>query len=52
MCPVFKDPRDGAIRPDAFLANVKQQDGTALPAEQHFVNEFNSLQKTGDWPKH
>lgn len=51
VCPVFKDPRDGAIRPDAFLANVKQQDGSALPGEQHFVDEFTSLQKTGDWPK-
>jgi hypothetical protein len=50
VCPVYKDPREGAIRPDAFLATVRQQDGTPLPAEKHFVNEFNSLQTTGDWP--
>lgn len=51
VCPVYKDPRGGAIAPDAFLATV-QQNGAALPAEQHFVTEFTSLQKTGDWPKH
>lgn len=51
VCPVFKDPRNGAIRTDAFLSTV-QENGQALPAEQHFVNEFNSLQKTGDWPTH
>jgi hypothetical protein len=51
VCPVFKDPRNGAIRPDAFLSTV-QQNGAPLPAERHFVDEFNSLQKTGDWPKH
>jgi hypothetical protein len=51
VCPVYKDPREGAIRLDAFLATVRQQNGQPLPAEQHFVDEFNSLQKTGDWPK-
>lgn len=51
VCPVFKDPRDGALRPDAFLSTV-QQGGQALPAEKHFVTEFSSLQRTGDWPKH
>jgi hypothetical protein len=49
VCPVFKDPRDGAIAPDAFLATVRQEDGTPLPAEQHFVDDFESLQDTGDW---
>jgi hypothetical protein len=49
VCPVYKDPRDGAIAPDAFLATVRQDDGSALPAEQHFVDDFNSLQQTGDW---
>ncbi len=50
VCPVFKDPRDGAITPDAFLATVRRTDGTPLPAERAFVTDFNSLQKTGDYP--
>ena len=49
ICPAFKDPRDGGIASDAFLANVKREDGTALPAEQHFVDDFISLRDTGDW---
>lgn len=49
VCPVFKDPRDGGIAKDAFLATVRRDDGTPLPAEQHFVDDFLSLQKTGDW---
>jgi hypothetical protein len=49
ICPVFKDPRNGAIAPDAFLATVRQEDGTPLPAERHFVEDFESLQETGDW---
>ena len=49
VCPVFKDPRDGGDRPDAFLATVRQEDGNPLPAEQHFVDDFESLQSTGDW---
>jgi hypothetical protein len=49
VCPVFKDPRDGGITPDAFLATVRQADGSPLPAEQHFVDDFLSLQETGDW---
>ena len=49
VCPVFKDPRDGGIAPDAFLATVRRDDGSALPAEQHFVDDFESLQDTGDW---
>ena len=50
VCPVFKDPRDGAIAADAFLATVRRADGTPLPAERHFVREFESLRTTGDWP--
>jgi hypothetical protein len=49
VCPVFKDPRDGGIRSDAFLATIRQADGSPLPAEQHFVDDFLSLQSTGDW---
>ena len=49
VCPVFEDPRNGGITPDAFLATVRQEDGTPLPAEQHFVDDFMSLQETGDW---
>jgi hypothetical protein len=49
VCPVLEDPRNGAITPDAFLATVRQADGTPLPAEQHFVDDFISLQTTGDW---
>ena len=46
---MFKDPRNGGIAPDAFLATIRQEDGTPLPAEQHFVDDFLSLQETGDW---
>ena len=49
VCPVFKDPRDGAITPDAFLATVRRADGTPLPAERGFVTDFQSLQSTGDF---
>ena len=49
VCPVFKDPRRGAITPDAFLANVKRADGTPLPAEQRFARDFVSLQTTGEY---
>lgn len=50
VCPVIKDPRNGGIASDAFLATVLRPDGTPLPAEQHFVTSFNSLKTTGDWP--
>jgi hypothetical protein len=49
ICPVFKDPRDGGITEDAFLAATRMPDGTLLPSEQHFVEDFESLQDTGDW---
>jgi hypothetical protein len=49
LCPVLKDPRDGAIRPDAFLATVRQPNGEPLPAERAFLDHFNCLQNTGDW---
>ncbi len=52
ICPVFKDPRGGAITPDAFLANVRRADGSPLPAEQQFATDFTALQTTGDYAKH
>ena len=50
VCPVIKDPRDGGIAPDAFLATVRRTDGTPLPAERAFVTDFESLRTTGDYP--
>ncbi len=50
VCPVFKDPRRGAITADAILATVRRADGTALPAEQGFVDDFNALKATGEYP--
>jgi hypothetical protein len=47
ICPVIKDPTDGGIAPDAFLAFTRKPDGT--PLEPAFVKHFNSLQTTGDW---
>jgi len=48
VCPVYKDPRDGAIAPDAFLDMVVGDDGEFLPAEAFMQDEFNCLQGTGD----
>ena len=42
FCPVIKDPRNGAIAPDAHLALT-----TGLPAADEFVALFNCLQSTG-----
>jgi hypothetical protein len=50
VCPVFKDPRRGAITPDAFLATVRRTDGSVLPAEQPFLTDFLALQQTGEYP--
>jgi hypothetical protein len=47
ICPVMKDPRQGAISPGDTLALVKKADGT--PLEPEFQRQFNSLQTTGDW---
>ena len=49
ICPVYKDPRDGAIADDAFLATVRRSDGTPLRAERGFVANFESLRTTGDY---
>ena len=45
VCPTVKDPRNGAIAKDQFLAFTKKADGT--PLEPSFVAQFNSLQTTG-----
>lgn len=45
VCPIVKDPRNGGIAADQFLAYVKKADGT--PLEPDFVAQFNSLQTTG-----
>ncbi|MFN3648129.1 MAG: hypothetical protein ACK47B_01010 [Armatimonadota bacterium] len=47
ICPMIKDPRDGGIAPDQFLAITRKPDGT--PVEPLFLREFESLQTTGDW---
>jgi hypothetical protein len=49
ICPVVKDPRNGGIAPDQFLAYTRKADGT--PLEPFFLNNFNSLRLTGDWAK-
>ncbi|MBV9209427.1 MAG: hypothetical protein JOZ52_02295 [Acidobacteria bacterium] len=48
ICPVVKDPKDGGIALDQFLAITRKPDGT--PVEPFFLNSFNSLKTTGDWP--
>jgi hypothetical protein len=45
ICPVIKDPRNGGIAKDQFLAITRKADGTAL--EPEFLDNFNSLQATG-----
>jgi len=47
ICPVIKDPTDGGIAPDASLSYVRNPDGS--PLEPYFLNNFLSLQSTGDW---
>lgn len=45
ICPVIKDPRDGGIAPDQFLAYTRNPNGT--PLEPEFVDNFESLRTTG-----
>ena len=45
ICPVIKDPRNGGIARDQFLAYTRNLDGT--PLEPEFLENFNSLQTTG-----
>jgi hypothetical protein len=49
ICPVIEDPSDGGIAPDQFLALTLKTDGT--PVEPSFLQNFQSLQSTGDWAK-
>ena len=47
ICPIPEDPRNGFIRPDAFIRDVRRADGTSVfPALR---NNFICLQQTGDW---
>lgn len=41
LCPTFKDPRGGVIRPDASLV--------AVPVDQAIFDEFECLRTTGDF---
>lgn len=45
ICPVIKDPRNGGIARDQFLAYTRNPDGS--PLEPEFLRNFNSLQTTG-----
>lgn len=45
VCPVIKDPRNGGIARDQFLAITRKADGT--PLESDFFAEFESLRTTG-----
>jgi len=45
ICPVIRDPRDGGIARDQFLAYTRKPDGT--PLEPEFLENFLSLQSTG-----
>jgi hypothetical protein len=47
ICPVIKDPTDGGIAPDQFLAITRRADGS--PVEPFFLDNFISLQSFGDW---
>ena len=47
ICPIPEDPRDGFIRPDAFIRDVRRVDGT--PVFPALRNNFICLQQTGDW---
>lgn len=49
LCPVIKDPRNGVIASDAFLAFTRNADGSPFLTERAFINNFNCLQQTGDW---
>ncbi len=46
ICPVIKDPRDGGIAPDQFLAITRKPNRTAL--EPEFLKNFESLRLTGE----
>jgi hypothetical protein len=48
IAPVITDPKNGAIRPDAFLW-MFTKDGQVLPNEAIFEYQFGCLKKQGDW---
>lgn len=45
ICPAVKDPREGGIARDQFLAYTRKPDGS--PLEPAFLANFLSLQSTG-----
>jgi hypothetical protein len=47
ICPIPEDPRDGFIRPDAFIRDVRRGDGT--PVFPALRNNFICLQQSGEW---
>jgi hypothetical protein len=46
ICPIPQDPRDGYIRPDAFIRTVTRDGVPVFPALR---KNFVCLQETGDW---
>ncbi len=47
ICPIPEDPRDGFIRQDAFIRDVKRSNGT--PVFPALGRNFVCLQQSGDW---
>jgi hypothetical protein len=47
ICPIPEDPRDGYIRPDAFIRAVTNSSGA--PVFPALKDNFVCLQQTGDW---
>jgi len=47
MLNVLRDPRFGAISPDAFLEYTKDANGKPLDKEVSFIQNFDCLQKSG-----
>ncbi len=46
---VFEDPTKGAISPDANLIMILEKGNKPLDSEKVFVEQFECLQKIGDW---
>jgi hypothetical protein len=49
LCPVIKDPREGAIAPDAFLELVRDDRGAPLTSQASLLSQFTCLQATHDF---
>lgn len=49
ICPVIKDPTDGGIANDAFLAMPTDANGKPNPVEEHLQRDFECLKNTGNW---